>query len=140
MAGRRPAPEDLLGTGALVCDLPAHGAGPLSVETTAAKAAYAGTADITGAVAAGASGQGPASTDFTEDVAIATARDVCAVAPVRNCDGAFAPGGASRHQTPGSPVGQPVVRHSCQPSGGSPCRVLCAASAPARSACTGMAG
>ncbi|MEV0479722.1 hypothetical protein AB0I69_03740 [Streptomyces sp. NPDC050508] len=44
------------------------------------------------AVAAGVSGQEPASTGFAEDVAIAAERDVSTVVPVRDGNGAFAPG------------------------------------------------
>ncbi|MFJ8105902.1 2-phosphosulfolactate phosphatase [Streptomyces sp. NPDC096132] len=42
----RPAVEDLLGAGALISDLHAQGAVPLSVEAAAARAAYDGTADL----------------------------------------------------------------------------------------------
>ncbi len=88
----RPALEGSLGAGALMCDLQGRGAGSLSAEAAAAKAAYEGTADLTGAVAAGVSGQEPASTGFVEDVAIAAERDFCTVVPVRDGNGAFAPG------------------------------------------------
>jgi len=88
----RPALEDLLGAGALISDLQAQGAGPLSAEAAAAKAAYEGTADLTGAVATGVSGRELASTGFAEDVAIAAEEDVCTVVPVRDGNGAFAPG------------------------------------------------
>ena len=88
----RPALEDLLGAGALICDLHAQGAGPLSVEAAAAKAVYEGTADLTRAIAACASGRELAATGFVEDVAIATEEDICTVVPVRGEDGAFAPG------------------------------------------------
>ncbi|WP_406446925.1 2-phosphosulfolactate phosphatase [Streptomyces sp. NBC_01613] len=88
----RPALEDLLGAGALVSDLYAQGAGPMSIEAAAAKAAYEGTADLTRAIAACASGRQLAATGFVEDVAIATEEDVCTVVPIRDGDGAFAPG------------------------------------------------
>lgn len=88
----RPALEDLLGAGALICDLQAQGAGSLSTEAAAAKAAYEGTADLTRAVASCASGRELAATGFVEDVAIATEEDTCTVVPVRDSDGAFAPG------------------------------------------------
>jgi 2-phosphosulfolactate phosphatase len=88
----RPALEDLLGAGALVSDLHAQGAGPMSAEAAAAKAAYEGTADLRRAVAACASGRELAAAGFAEDVAIATEEDICTVAPVRDGDGAFAPG------------------------------------------------
>lgn len=88
----RPALEDLLGAGALICDLHAQGAGPLSAEAAAAKAAYEGTADLTRAIAACASGRELAATGFVEDVAVATEEDACTVVPARASDGAFAPG------------------------------------------------
>ncbi|MCX5328055.1 2-phosphosulfolactate phosphatase [Streptomyces sp. NBC_00140] len=88
----RPALEDLLGAGALICDLHAQGAGPLSAEAAAAKAAYEGTADLTRAIADCASGRELASKGFVEDVAIAAEEDACTVVPVRDGDGAFAPG------------------------------------------------
>ncbi|MCC9707420.1 2-phosphosulfolactate phosphatase [Streptomyces sp. MNU76] len=88
----RPALEDLLGVGALICDLHSQGAGPLSAESAAAKAAYEGTADLTPAVAVSTSGRELAATGFADDVAIATEEDICTVVPVRGGDGAFAPG------------------------------------------------
>ncbi|WP_019070735.1 2-phosphosulfolactate phosphatase [Streptomyces hokutonensis] len=88
----RPALEDLLGAGALICDLHAQGAGPMSVEAAAAKAAYEGTADLRRVVAGCASGRELAATGFVEDVAIATEEDVSTVVSVRDGDGAFAPG------------------------------------------------
>jgi len=87
----RPALEDLLGAGALICDLHSQGAGPLSAEAAAAKAAYEGTGDLARAVAVGVSGRQLAAAGFSEDVAIAMEEDVCTVAPVRDGDGAFAP-------------------------------------------------
>ncbi|WNZ13559.1 hypothetical protein [Streptomyces sp. 11x1] len=73
MAGRQPAPRaGKLGVGALICDLHSQGAGPLSAESAAAKAAYEGTADLTRAVAVSTSGREPAATGFADDVAIAT--------------------------------------------------------------------
>ncbi|WP_158690588.1 hypothetical protein [Streptomyces sp. 142MFCol3.1] len=57
-----------------------------------AKAAYHGTADLTHAVAAEASGRHLACMGLAEDVAIATAEDGCTVVPVRDGDGSFAPG------------------------------------------------
>ena len=88
----RPALEDLLGAGSLICDLHSQGAGPLSVEAAAAKAAYEGTADIVHAVATSASGRRLAAMGFVADVTIATEDDVCALVPVRDGEGAFAPG------------------------------------------------
>lgn len=88
----RPTLEDLLGAGALVSELNSQGAGPISPEAAAAKAAYEGTADLAHAVAAGSSGRQLAAMGFVEDVAIAAEEDTCAVVPVRDGDGAFAPG------------------------------------------------
>ncbi|MFF4805637.1 2-phosphosulfolactate phosphatase [Streptomyces sp. NPDC001351] len=88
----RPALEDLLGAGALISDLHTQGVGPLSADAGAARASYEGTADLVHAVAAGASGRELAVMGFAEDVAIATEEDACAVVPVRDHDGAFAPG------------------------------------------------
>ncbi|WP_217562087.1 2-phosphosulfolactate phosphatase [Streptomyces sp. GbtcB6] len=88
----RPALEDLLAAGALICDLHTQGAGPLSAEAAAAKALYEGTADLPHAVATSASGRELAVTGFAEDVAIATEEDACVIVPVRDRDGAFAPG------------------------------------------------
>ncbi|GAA3784500.1 hypothetical protein GCM10022403_018950 [Streptomyces coacervatus] len=88
----RPALEDLLGAGALISELHHQGAGGLSAEAAAAKAAYEGTADLTRAIAASASGRELAATGFVEDVAIATEEDTCTLVPVRDSDGAFAPG------------------------------------------------
>ncbi|KAB1149906.1 2-phosphosulfolactate phosphatase [Streptomyces luteolifulvus] len=90
--GLRPALEDLLGAGAVISDLYAQGAGPLSAEAAAAKGSYEGTADIAGAVALSASGRRLAGGGFVEDVAIAAEEDACTVVPVRNGDGAFASG------------------------------------------------
>ncbi|MFE7276116.1 2-phosphosulfolactate phosphatase [Streptomyces sp. NPDC057623] len=88
----RPALEDLLGAGALVSELSSQGAGPISPEAAAAKAAYEGTADVAHAVAAGSSGRQLAAMGFVEDVAIAAEEDTCSVVPVRDGDGAFVPG------------------------------------------------
>ncbi|MFF3468002.1 2-phosphosulfolactate phosphatase [Streptomyces sp. NPDC002619] len=88
----RPAAEDLLGAGALICDLYSQGAGPLSTEAAAAKACYEGTADLAHAVATSASGRQLAAMGFVEDVAIATEEDASALVPVRDGDGAFASG------------------------------------------------
>jgi 2-phosphosulfolactate phosphatase len=88
----RPALEDLLGAGALISDLHHQGAGLLSAEAAAAKAAYEGTADLPHAIAAGVSGRELIATGFAEDVAIATEEDISTVVPVRDGDGAFASG------------------------------------------------
>lgn len=88
----RPALEDLLGAGALICDLYAHGRGPLSAEAAAAKASYEGTADLAHAVAASTSGRQLVAMGFAEDVAIATDEDASTLVPVRDGDGAFACG------------------------------------------------
>ena len=84
----RPALEDLLGTGGLISDLHAQGAGPLS----AAKAAYEGTADLPRAITASFSARELAATGFTADVAIATEEDISSVVPVRDGDGVFTSG------------------------------------------------
>ncbi|MEU6146257.1 2-phosphosulfolactate phosphatase [Streptomyces sp. NPDC047081] len=88
----RPALEDLLGAGALISDLHAQGAGPLSTEAAAAKAVYEATADLAHAVATAASGRQLLAMGFAEDVAIATDEDASALVPVRDGDGAFACG------------------------------------------------
>ena len=88
----RPALEDLLGAGALICDQHAQGRGPLSAEAAAAKASYEGTADLAHAVAVGASGRQLIAMGFAEDVGIATDEDASALVPVRDSDGAFACG------------------------------------------------
>ncbi|MFF0080080.1 2-phosphosulfolactate phosphatase [Streptomyces canus] len=88
----RPALEDLLGAGALICDLHAQGSGPLSAEATTAKASYEGTADLAHAIAASASGRQLIAMGFAEDVTIATDEDASALVPVRDSDGAFASG------------------------------------------------
>ncbi|MFF4803970.1 2-phosphosulfolactate phosphatase [Streptomyces sp. NPDC001351] len=88
----RPALEDLLGAGSLICELRSQGAGPLSTEAAAAKASYESTADIVHAVATSASGRRLAAMGFVADVAIATEDDVCTLVPVRDGDGAFTPG------------------------------------------------
>ncbi|WP_416959738.1 2-phosphosulfolactate phosphatase [Streptomyces sp. Agncl-13] len=88
----RPALEDLLCAGALISDLHHQGAGPLSPEAAAAKAAYEGTADLARAVATGASGRELAAACFSEDVAIATEEDLSVVVPVRDPGGAFTAG------------------------------------------------
>jgi 2-phosphosulfolactate phosphatase len=88
----RPALEDLLGADALVSELSSQDAGPIFPEAAAAKAAYEGTADVAHAVAASSSGRQLAAMGFVEDVTIASEEDTCAVVPVRDGDGAFAPG------------------------------------------------
>lgn len=88
----RPAVEDLLGAGALISELHSQGAGPLSVEAAAAKAAYDGTADLAHAVAAGTSGRELTVLGFSQDIGIASEEDACTLVPVRDGDGAFARG------------------------------------------------
>ncbi|MEU0437490.1 2-phosphosulfolactate phosphatase [Streptomyces sp. NPDC006290] len=85
----RPALEDLLGAGALISDLHAQGAGPLSAEAAAARACGECTADIPHAITVGASGRELAATGFAEDVAIAIEEDTCPVVPVLDDDRAF---------------------------------------------------
>ncbi|MFJ9752354.1 2-phosphosulfolactate phosphatase [Streptomyces chartreusis] len=88
----RPTVEDLLGAGAVISELCAEGAAPLSAEAAAAKAGYEGTADVPHAIATSASGRHPAETGFVEDVVIAAHEDVCPFVPVRDGDSAFIPG------------------------------------------------
>ncbi|WP_406470084.1 2-phosphosulfolactate phosphatase [Streptomyces sp. NBC_01615] len=96
----RPTVEDLLGAGALISDLHAQDAGPLSAEAAAAKAAYEGTADLALAISAGASGRELAAMGFTQDVAIAVEEDACTIVPLRDGDGAFAPAARARPLPP----------------------------------------
>ncbi|MFC5219617.1 2-phosphosulfolactate phosphatase [Streptomyces coerulescens] len=84
--------EDLLGAGAVISELCAECAAPLSAEAAAAKAGYEGTADVPHAIATSASGRHPAETGFVEDVVIAAHEDVCPFVPVRDGDSAFIPG------------------------------------------------
>ncbi len=86
----RPALEDLLGAGALISDLHAQGAGPLSAEAAAARACGESTADIPHAITASVSGRELAAMGFAEDVAIAIEEDTCPAVPVLDGDGAFA--------------------------------------------------
>lgn len=88
----RPALEDLLGAGALVSDLYSQSAGPLSTEAAVAKACYEDTADLAHAVATSATDRQLTAMGFVEDVAIATEEDACALVPLRDGDGVFAPG------------------------------------------------
>ncbi|WRZ94409.1 2-phosphosulfolactate phosphatase [Streptomyces sp. NBC_01007] len=69
--GLRPALEDLLGAGALISDLHAQGAGPLSAEASAARACGESTADIPHAITVSVSGRELAAAGSAEDVAIA---------------------------------------------------------------------
>ncbi|WP_330347557.1 2-phosphosulfolactate phosphatase [Streptomyces sp. NBC_00582] len=86
--GLRPALEDLLGAGAIIAELRAQGAGPLSPEAAAARAAFVGTPDVADTVAGCASGRELAGGGFPGDVAIATELDASCVVPVLT-DGAF---------------------------------------------------
>lgn len=85
----RPALEDLLGAGAVLAVLREHGGGTPSPEAAVAAAAFAGTADVSAAVAASASGRELADAGFASDVAVATELDACTVVPVLT-RGAFA--------------------------------------------------
>ncbi|WP_416977376.1 2-phosphosulfolactate phosphatase [Streptomyces sp. T028] len=84
----RPASEDLLGAGAIIAELRAQGAGPLSPEAAAARAAFVGTPDVAEAVADCASGRELARGGFPEDVTVAAELDACSTVPVLT-DGAF---------------------------------------------------
>jgi 2-phosphosulfolactate phosphatase len=84
----RPALEDLLGAGAVIAALVAGGVGVLSPEAEAARACFAGTADIAAAVGGCVSGRELADSGFGEDVAIAVEAGSCPLVPVL-ADGAF---------------------------------------------------
>ncbi|MFF8531701.1 2-phosphosulfolactate phosphatase [Streptomyces sp. SAS_267] len=85
----RPALEDLLGAGALISDLHAQGAGPLSAEAAAARTCSECTADIPHAITISVSGRELALAGSTEDVAIAVEEDTCPVVPVLGGDRVF---------------------------------------------------
>ncbi|MFE4698704.1 2-phosphosulfolactate phosphatase [Streptomyces sp. NPDC056738] len=85
----RPALEDLLGAGALISDLHAQGAGPLSAEAAAARACGECTADIPHAITVSVSGRELALAGSAEDVAIAIEEDTCPVVPVLDGDHGF---------------------------------------------------
>ncbi|WP_438296203.1 2-phosphosulfolactate phosphatase [Streptomyces sp. HUAS TT7] len=87
----RPATEDLLGAGALIAELVAQGAGPLSVEAATARAACEATADLGMAIAACATSQHLAALGYVEDVVIAAGVDSCSVVPVLDSEGTFTP-------------------------------------------------
>ncbi|MDW8807762.1 hypothetical protein P1P68_23995 [Streptomyces scabiei] len=87
-----PALEDLLARASSICDLYAQGAGSLSAGAAATKASHEGTAGIAHAGATGTSGRQPTTPGFVEDVAVVTEEDARTLAPVRDGDGAFAPG------------------------------------------------
>ncbi|MFJ8390703.1 2-phosphosulfolactate phosphatase [Streptomyces sp. NPDC094438] len=87
----RPAVEDLLGAGALIAELHAQGAGPLSAEAATAKAACEATADPAMTIAACATSQHLAAQGYVEDVVIATGVDSCTVVPVLDDEGMFTP-------------------------------------------------
>ncbi|WP_328908320.1 2-phosphosulfolactate phosphatase [Streptomyces sp. NBC_00234] len=84
----RPALEDLLGAGAVIASLRTHGRDLLSPEAAMAAAAFAGTAEIAGAVSHSASGRELVDGGYADDVAVATETDACTVVPVLT-DGAF---------------------------------------------------
>ncbi|MFC9246279.1 2-phosphosulfolactate phosphatase [Streptomyces sp. NPDC057136] len=84
----RPALEDLLGAGAVIAALRAHGRDRLSPEAATATAAFAGTEDIAVAVKHSASGRELIDGGYGEDVAVATELDGSTVVPVLT-DGAF---------------------------------------------------
>ncbi|MEU7962748.1 2-phosphosulfolactate phosphatase [Streptomyces sp. NPDC049097] len=80
--GLRPALEDLLGAGAIIAELTSQGVGPLSPEAAAARACFAHTPDVAGAVAASSSGIELAHGGFPDDVVIATELNASAIVPV----------------------------------------------------------
>jgi 2-phosphosulfolactate phosphatase len=83
----RPAVEDLLGAGALMSALAAHGA-TLSAEAQVAVSAYDGITHVATALRGCTSGQELISTGFAEDVEVAAAVDADTVVPVLH-GGAF---------------------------------------------------
>ncbi|MGW2891098.1 2-phosphosulfolactate phosphatase [Streptomyces griseoruber] len=84
----RPALEDLLGAGAIIAELRAQGAGPLSPEASAARAAFMGTPDVADTVADCVSGRELTRGGFPDDVVIATELDASTAVPVLT-DGTF---------------------------------------------------
>ncbi|WP_369638952.1 2-phosphosulfolactate phosphatase [Nocardia sp. JMUB6875] len=84
----RPAIEDLIGAGAVIDSVAAHGAGPLSPEASIARSSYAGIADVPALIRDCASGRELASIGFGDDVEIAIEVDSSAVVPVL-VDGVF---------------------------------------------------
>jgi 2-phosphosulfolactate phosphatase len=84
----RPALEDLLGAGAVIAELQAQRAGPLSPEAAATRVCFTCTDDVAEAVAACASGLELARSGYADDVAVAVELDGSDVVPVLD-DGAF---------------------------------------------------
>ncbi|WP_245568813.1 2-phosphosulfolactate phosphatase [Nocardia concava] len=84
----RPAIEDLVGAGAVIDAVAAHGGRPLSPEASIARGSYAGTADVPALIRDSASGRELASIGFEDDVAIAIEVDSSTVVPVLT-DGVF---------------------------------------------------
>ncbi|MGW0581317.1 2-phosphosulfolactate phosphatase [Streptomyces sp. NPDC002920] len=84
----RPALEDLLGAGAVIAELRRQGAGPLSPEAAAARAAFIGTPDVPDAVSRCSSGLELARDGFAADVTVATELDAATMVPVLT-EGAF---------------------------------------------------
>ncbi|MFR9752507.1 2-phosphosulfolactate phosphatase [Nocardia sp. 004] len=78
----RPALEDWLGAAAVVSESVRNGAGPLSPEAAAARACYAGIADVAALIADCASGRELIGMRFADDVAIATEIDSSGAVPV----------------------------------------------------------
>lgn len=80
----RPALEDLLGAGAVICSLDIHGSGrtSLSIEAGTVATTFTASPDVAADVLASASGRELIDGGFPEDVAIATEMDASAVVPV----------------------------------------------------------
>jgi 2-phosphosulfolactate phosphatase len=78
----RPALEDLLGAGAVIAAMNKHGQGILSPEADAARACFAGTADLISAITDSASGRELAGSGFADDVTISVEINSCSVVPV----------------------------------------------------------
>jgi 2-phosphosulfolactate phosphatase len=87
----RPALEDLLGAGAVIAAISEYSGGIPSPEAAAARACFAGTADLASAVTDSASGRELAESGFADDVAIAIEINACRVVPVLT-DQAFTAG------------------------------------------------
>lgn len=86
--GLRPAVEDLLGAGAVIASLHAHGGGTWSPEAAVAATTFTATSDVRTAVRASASGRELAAGGFADDVAVAVELDESALVPVLSA-GAF---------------------------------------------------
>ncbi len=82
----RPAVEDLWGAGLVIDALAALGAGPLSPEAAAARAAYQSLGRPAMALGACASGRELAEAGYAEEISVAAEIDVSDGVPVLNGD------------------------------------------------------